>query len=138
MAQRMSGFGPSSWLLLACSLPLFALIVGLAGDHFDRQRSALLPELETLAGEQQHALETMLAEASRELSRMRLTMEDRLPIPLQVRSARFPGICARVWQLSTAGWSKGWNGPRRRRGRRAAISSRLRISWTIRILRQPR
>lgn len=81
MAQRMSGFGPSSWLLLACSLPLFALIVGLAGDHFDRQRSALLSELETLAGEQQHALETMLAEASRELSRMRLTMEDRLADP---------------------------------------------------------
>ena len=81
MAQRVSGFGPSSWLLLACSLPLFALIVGLAGDHFDRQRSSLLSELETLVGEQQHALETMLAEASRELSRMRLTMEDGLGDP---------------------------------------------------------
>ena len=106
IAQRMPGIGSSAWLLLACSLPLFALIIGLAVDHFERQRGALFAELEMLAGEQHHAVGTMIEGASREPSRMRLTMEDRLETsraPAQDLAAHVRPVTATVGERKIEG-----------------------------------
>lgn len=80
VTPRAPGIGQSSRVLLLCSLPLAALIVGLAIEQFARQRAAFLTDLAALTGEQHYAVATMLTGADRLLARMRLTMERRIAL----------------------------------------------------------
>lgn len=91
LGERGTGMREGEWkslgavrpglVLALCLLPLAVLVVWLALDQFARQRRALLAELTGLASEQHHAVAQMLAGADRQLSRMRLTVEEAAPGP---------------------------------------------------------
>jgi len=75
---RHARIGPSPRLLLLCALPLALLIIAIVVVEFWRQQAALLSDVERVMNEQQHALATLVSENDQQLSRMRLTMEERI------------------------------------------------------------
>jgi hypothetical protein len=69
---------PSHWLLLFSILLLFLMFAGLGYDQLRREKEALLADLTNLTAEQHYAIKSMLGEADRQLTRMRVTMEQRI------------------------------------------------------------
>lgn len=75
---RHARIGPSPRLLLLSALPLSLLIIAIVVDQFWRQQASLLADIERVMNEQQYALGTLVSENNQQLSRMRLTMEERI------------------------------------------------------------
>jgi PAS domain S-box-containing protein len=76
MTVRSARIGPSPRTLLICALPLTLLIVAIAADQFWRQQAGLLADLDRLTREQSYNLDSLVAESSRQVGRMRLAMAD--------------------------------------------------------------
>ncbi|MFB2553098.1 PAS domain S-box protein [Ensifer soli] len=107
MPIGLPGLGRSSTLLLIAALPLVVFVVGLAVFQFDRQRAAMLADLTAQSAEQHYAVSTMLAGADRELTRMRVIMEEAIADPpAELRAtvaARLFPVTARRGDATIAG-----------------------------------
>uniref|UniRef100_UPI00263935BE PAS domain S-box protein n=1 Tax=uncultured Rhizobium sp. TaxID=155567 RepID=UPI00263935BE len=97
---RRARIGPSPRLLLLCALPLSLLILVIVAVEFRRQQTTLLSDLERAMNEQQHALSTLIAENDQQLSRMRLTMQDRIGDAAGLSSQQATNLGPVVFNLS--------------------------------------